>query len=152
MARTGPPAYAWDWFARQRLLWRETRTRLVATASPAAIRYRGVEGRADVMALLRADYPRDDLVRTAVDGTVAELAFLGRTDVPFASLRIRTPPRGLRWWWAALTGEDVDAATTTARPVAGERHQLSLQLLDADDLSPEELRARLHEVHEGYGR
>ena len=33
MASTGPPAYAWDWLARQRLVWRECR-RLLSTAAP----------------------------------------------------------------------------------------------------------------------
>ena len=86
MARSGPPAYAWDWFARQRLLWRETRRRLERASAPAATRYAAVETRSDVLALLRADYARDDLVRTAVHAVVAEVAFLGRTDVPFERL------------------------------------------------------------------
>jgi hypothetical protein len=25
--------------------------------------------------------------------------FLGRTDVPFERLGVRTAPRGMRWWW-----------------------------------------------------
>src|SRR5690625_696017 len=101
---TGPPAYAWDWFARQRLLWREVRSRLVATATPAATRYAPLQTRAEVLALLRVDYPRDAVVRATVDAVITHLAFLGCTDRRFSQLGVRTPPRGMRWWWTALTG------------------------------------------------
>ena len=111
MARTGPPAYAWDWFARQRLLWREARSRLAVASSPTAARYAAVDERAEVLALLRADYLRDQLVRGIVDEVVAEYAFLGRTDARFAELGLSSAPRGMRWWWTALTGEDVDRRT-----------------------------------------
>jgi hypothetical protein len=132
--RTGPPAYAWDWFARQRLLWRESRSRLAAAAAPVAVRYAAVETRTDVVPMLRADYPRDPLVREVVDRVVAELAFLGRTDVPFSALGATNPPRGMRWWWSALTGEELAGAGAPAAPVP----EPPLQLV-------------LDDVHEGYG-
>ncbi|GGI05166.1 hypothetical protein [Egicoccus halophilus] len=110
MAWSGPPAYAWDWFARQRLLWRETRSRLAVAGEPAtARRYASVETRTDVVPMLRADYPRDPLVRDVVNIVVAELAFLDRIDGRFEDLGLRNPPRGLRWWWSALTGEEPQA-------------------------------------------
>lgn len=117
MARSGPPAYAWDWFARQRLPWREVRSRLIATDVPVASRYAGVEVRAEVLALLRADYPRDETVRRTVHEVVHEVVFLGRgTEIRFADLGLRSAPRGLRWWWSALTGEEPDGAAP--RPAA----------------------------------
>jgi hypothetical protein len=137
VARSGPPAYAWDWFARQRLLWREVRTRLAAAAAPVAVRYAAVETRTDVVPMLRADYPRDPLVRETVDRVVAELAFLGRTDVPFSALGATNAPRGMRWWWSALTGEELDGGTArTHDPVPEPEPPLQLALED---------------VHEGYG-
>jgi hypothetical protein len=135
VARGGPPAYAWDWFARQRLLWREVRTRLSQAAAPAATRYHAVETRSDVLALLRADYPRDPVVREAVHTVVAEVAFLGRTEGRFSELGIRNPPRGLTWWWAALTGEDTTSPHEPAPspPIA----------------PPTQL--QLDDVHQGWG-
>ncbi|WP_052667215.1 hypothetical protein [Nitriliruptor alkaliphilus] len=105
MARSGPPAYAWDWFARQRLLWREARSRLTALASPVASRYHAVDTRAEVLALLRTDYERDPLVRNVVHGVVTDVVFLGRTSGRFADLGVPNAPRGMRWWWSVLTGE-----------------------------------------------
>jgi hypothetical protein len=116
VARTGPPAYAWDWFSRQRLLWREARARLAAQSDPVARRYAMIESRADVLAMLRADYPRDDAVRNAVNEVVATLAFGDRTDTAFAALGFHNPPRGLRWWWTALTGEDLDRLSAALPP------------------------------------
>ena len=130
MARDTPPAYAWNWFARQRLLWREVRTRLAVVAAPLAARYTTLETRPDVVAQLRVDYPAEPIVRDVVQSAVAELVFLGRTDVPFERLGVRTPPRGMRWWWTEITGERLDA--TPARPVPA--RQLTLE-----------------DVHEGYG-
>jgi hypothetical protein len=127
-----PPAYAWDWFTRQRLLWREARKRLATGPHESAPRYRQSDTRSDVVAMLRDDYPRDDAVRRAVDKVVAEYAFLGRTGVPFEELGVRTAPRGMRWWWRNLTGEDVD---TPSRPDTA-AHQMELDL---------------DEVHEGIG-
>ncbi len=143
MARSGPPAYAWDWFARQRLLWREARSRLAASGSSAATRYAAVDERSEVLALLRADYLRDEHVRHTVDAVVTELTFLGRTQVPFAALGLPSAPRGLRWWWTALTGEDPDATPAVRRQP--DPAQLSLDDL-VGDAAP-----TMDDVHEGYG-
>jgi hypothetical protein len=113
MVTGSPPAYAWDWFARQRLLWREVRSRLARSQSLASMRYRNATAKSDVMPLLQDDYAADDIVRSVVDGVVAELAFLSRTDVPFAQLGVAAPPRGMRWWWTALTGERLEAPPRT---------------------------------------
>jgi hypothetical protein len=137
VARSGPPAYAWDWFARQRLPWREVRSRLASSGSPTAARYATVETKSDVMALLRADHPRDPEVRRTVDAVVAEVVFLGRTDRTFAELGLRSAPRGMRWWWTALTGEDPDqvtsGATRTAPPAEPAAEQLHLVGPDEDE-------------------
>lgn len=135
MPQAGPPAYAWDWFARQRLLWRDARARLEQVSAPAATRYATVETRSDVLVLLRADYPRDEIVRATVDAVIAEGAFLGRIDVPFARLGLTNAPRGLRWWWTALTGEDLDRSDAMQAPPRG----------------PDPTQLSLDEVHEGYG-
>jgi hypothetical protein len=58
---------------------------------------------------------------------------------------LHNPPRGLRWWWSALTGEDVDAATP-ARRVQPSHDQLSL-----DELATLDARLAMDQVHEGYG-
>ena len=135
----GPPAYAWDWLARQRLVWREARSRIAAAPIAAATRYAAVDTRADVVAMLRTDYPRDVEVRRVVDEAVAEVAFLGRTDVAFADLGARNAPRGMRWWWTALTGEDVEGAGG-----AGQRPA-------TESARPEPAQLTLDDVHEGYG-
>ena len=135
MARSGPPAYAWDWFARQRLLWREVRSRLAASSTPAATRYAPLDTKSEVVAALRSDYGRDEVVRAVVHRVVGEVAFLSRLDVPFAALGVTNAPRGMRWWWTALTGEELDApADRGAAAQAAAGRQLTL-----DD------------VHEGYG-
>lgn len=126
-----PPAYAWDWFARQRLLWREARRRLAVGPHETAPRYRATEAKPDVLALLRADYPRDEHVRRTVLAVLSEFAFLDRTDVPFADLGARNPPRGMRWWWTAITGEELETAAV------------------ATATRPEQL--TLDDVHEGFG-
>lgn len=133
MARAGPPAYAWDWFARQRLPWREARARLVRDTTVGA-RYRAVDVRGEIISLLRADYPREERVRTVVHDVVAEVVFLGRTSGSFAELGARSAPRGLRWWWTAVTGEDLDTGAAPASARAASADQLAL-----DD------------VHTGYG-
>jgi len=181
-----PPAAAWDWVARQRLVWTEARTRVIAAASPAgpgdrkrdradapsaaaAARSRDVpdwsallapsasaaaphpasddgpaptspprrdyavlDTRAAVVAALREDYPRDPVVRRAVDDAVTELAFLGHRGGDLTALGVRTPPRGMRWWWEHLggrvggqpSGPDTDATgpapATTAVPATAE--------------------------------
>ena len=143
MARSGPPAYAWDWLARQRLPWREARARLAGRDDPIGARYRTVDDRQSVVALLRADYPAEPLVRQVVDEVVAELVFLGRTDVPFADLGLRSAPRGLRWWWTVVGGDEPDHPV---RPPAPDHRQLSL-----DDLAADDLQRAMEQVHEGYG-
>ncbi len=146
VARSGPPAHAWDWFARQRLLWREATSRLARSDLPAAHRYASVEARAEAVALLRADYPRDEAVRAIVDQVVTDLVFLGRTDRDFAQLGLHNPPRGLRWWWSALTGEDPDASPRPVRDRPAGHDQLSL-----DDLAAVDARLAMDQVHGGYG-
>ena len=168
MAASGPPAYAWDWFARQRLLWREVRSRLASGAGGTSTRYAALEDRSEVISLVRADYPHDDGVRRTVDAVVAEVAFLGRTDRPFAALGVRTAPRGMRWWWTALTGEDLDrppprgapsaspgprtgaAASRTGMPDAGAPAPAAqqLSLVDLAEVDPEHA---LDDVAGGYG-
>ena len=127
-----PPAHAWDWFARQHLLWREARQRLATPPFEGWARYRDADSKGDVLALLRADYARHDEVRRAVLGAVADLAFLGRTDVSFERLGVRNPPRGMRWWWTALTGEFLDGVERAAPPVRRAPDQLSLDGVHED--------------------
>lgn len=146
MAERGPPAYAWDWFARQKLLWREARSRLASGGSPMAGRYAAVEDRRDVLPLLRADYPHDPDVRRAVDETIAEVAFLGRVNVSFAELGVRTAPRGMRWWWTALTGEPLDGPQAARKAPTEVAEQLELGDLAVLDPAP-----ALDDVAGGYG-
>ncbi len=134
VARSGPPAYAWDWFARQRLLWREARSRLAASSAPAAARYGALDAKAEVVSALRSDYARDEVVRDVVHRVVGETAFLSRTDTTFSRLGVTNAPRGMRWWWTALTGEELDGPAARTGSPAGATAQLTL-----DD------------VHEGYG-
>jgi len=47
-------------------------------------------------------------VRRTVDAVVAEVAFLGRLDVPLHQLGVRHAPRGMRWWWCHLGGTGLD--------------------------------------------
>ncbi|MEX2487237.1 MAG: hypothetical protein WD377_06440 [Nitriliruptoraceae bacterium] len=136
MPASAPPAYAWDWFARQRLLWREARTRIAQSDSPAARRYARLETRNDTLPALRADYPDDAHVHDIVDDVVTEFVFLGRIDRSFVHLGVTNAPRGMRWWWSALTGESLDAPDTTRR--AAGAAMLAGQLT-------------LDEVLEGYG-
>lgn len=158
---TSPPAYAWDWFRRQRLLWREVRARLAAGDGPTAVRYAALEERGETVASVRADYPHDEVVRSTVEAVIADLAFLGRTDRPFTALGARTAPRGMRWWWTALTGEQLDrpspgrTGTAPARTgagaggagaVPGAPQQLSL--VDLAEVDPDHA---LDDVAEGYG-
>jgi len=166
---TAPPAYAWDWFGRQRLLWREVRGRLsaagrsapattpspatsdvpdwagrrldggrTAASGPTAERperdYAALDTRADLVAALREDYPREVRVRDTVDAVVAELAFLGRCGGELSALGMSTPPRGLRWWWAHLGGWQTSSGPASADP---------------DDTVPVQL--RLVDVQAGYG-
>jgi hypothetical protein len=115
---TRPPAHAWDWFSRQRLLWRTAQGRLAAaSAAPrVAARYGQVVDKPDVLPLLLDDYQHDAVVRDVVHDVIAELVFLGKTDGPFADLGARNAPRGMRWWWTAITGEQVDAPIKAPAP------------------------------------
>jgi len=122
-----PPAYAWDWFFRQRLLWREARRRLVRSASVSAGRYGHVEDKADVAPLLRADYTEDEVVRDTVQRVIGEMVFLGRLDDDFDDLGARNAPRGMRWWWTELTGRAAGAPSTPA-PVAPDREVVQPQM------------------------
>ena len=159
MTLDAPPAHAWDWLARQRLVWHEIRRGLIAAGygsgygagpvaplskrpadgrigdvpdwsadhpdlllgSTAAHRaststgdgtgkrdYVALDTRAGCIAALRSDYPQDTTLRATVDAVVADIAFLGRLDVPLHELGVRTAPRGMRWWWTHLTGRDSD--------------------------------------------
>jgi hypothetical protein len=170
-----PPAYAWDWVARQRVVWQEIRRRLIVSDTPtsASVRpgdvpdwsadhpdlttvrpapandasgtrsamvhdYRALGTRAEVVAALRHDYPIDPHVRATVDAVVAEVAFLGRLDVPLTELGVRSAPRGMRWWWSQLTGLRSDPAPSDARAVSEPPSSVPLQL-------------RLVDVLAGYG-
>lgn len=139
---TRPPAWAWDWFSRQRLTWRTARDRLAAADAPAADRYRRLLDKPDVLPALREDYPTDAVVRDVVDGVVAELVFLGRTDGAFEDLGARNAPRGMRWWWEAITGREAQAPTRPEPPA----RQLAL---DAVTRAADE--ADLDRILTGYG-
>lgn len=121
-ASSGPPAYAWDWVSRQRLVWREVRARLARSGEPLGRRYTMVSAKPDVLPLLRADYPIDAVVADTVRTVIAEQVFLGRIDRSFNSLGITSAPRGLRWWWQELTGEQVGALPPVA-PAPGASHE-----------------------------
>jgi len=173
MAVDSPPAYAWDWLARQRVAWREIQRRLVherspvrRSTSPAASRpgdvpdwsadhpdllrssptvpvpvepgrtdrdYHALDTRAEVIAALQADYVGDELLRGTVDAVVAEIAFLGRLDVPLHALGVRSAPRGMRWWWCHLGGTGVDDGRSVTEP--GDEHLSTMPVqLDLGDV------------------
>jgi hypothetical protein len=146
MVTASPPGYAWDWIARQRLLWRAARSRLAASNGPEGPRYRTVIDRGDVLACLRADYLGVPAVRETLHAVIAEVAFGGRTDVPFAQVGFRTAPRGLRWWWTAVTGEVLDRPRAAAADERSGPRQLTLPELAELDPQP-----ALDDVAEGYG-
>lgn len=140
-----PPRHAWDWFARQHRLWRAVRADLADHDEPLASRYGLVEARDDVMGRLRRDYTLDPVVVEVVHRHVDSEVFLGRADRGLDALGIRNAPRGLRWWWSAVTG----LPDTTGRPTARHRdRQLSLDL-DARRGGDEQL--ALDEVRYGWG-
>lgn len=133
---TSPPGYAWDWLARQRLVWVEAARRLAeatmlsrgphpdvpdwsslvvddgarqATSSGTTDVPRDwstLGTRADVVAALRTDYPVDAAVRAATDRAVTNIAFLSRLDVALGARGVRSVPRGMRWWWTHLGGAE----------------------------------------------
>jgi hypothetical protein len=146
MAAASPPGYAWDWIARQRLVWREARSRLAVRGGPEGARYQAVVDRSDVLSHLRADYPSVPAVREQLHAVIAEVAFGGRTGVPFAQVGFRTAPRGLRWWWTAVTGEQLDRPKPAAPDQDAGPRQLTLPELAELDPQP-----ALDDVAEGYG-
>lgn len=137
-----PPRYAWDWFARQQRLWRAVRRDLAGLADPLGRRYALVEARDDVMDRLRHDYPIDAVVVEVVHRHVDAAVFLGRADRGLDALGIRNAPRGLRWWWSAITGLPDPGRRV---PTRGGR-QLSLDV----GVAPDESAAR-DEVRYGWG-
>ena len=125
-----PPGYAWDWVARQRLVWREARSRLARQAEPVGGRYAVVSAKPDVVPLLRRDYPDDPAVARVLREVVAEIVFLGRTDRSFDELNVTNAPRGLRWWWRELTGEDVGTPPPPSAGTPSDRVPTQLDLED----------------------
>lgn len=106
-----------------------------AGASAATERdYGALDTRAEFVAALREGYCDDERVRDTVDSVVIELAFLGRRGGALDQLGLRTPPRGLRWWWTHLGGADAAASAVTD---------------DTNDDVPVQL--RLVDVQAGYG-
>jgi len=100
--------------------------------------YRLLETRAEVIAALRVDYGTDADLRGTVDAVIAEVAFLGRLDVPLHELGVRSAPRGMRWWWSHLGGTGPADGRSTAED--GDEHGATL---------PTQL--RLMDVLAGYG-
>lgn len=139
-----PPRHAWDWFARQRLLWRGVRKDLAGQQPPVGPRYRLVDARTDVVDHLRRDYPVDEVVREVVHAHINSEVFLGHAHRGLEGLGIRNAPRGMRWWWATITGAKMPAApapTAHAPP----RRQLAL------DLSRGDPQRAIDDVRTGWG-
>ena len=61
MVKSGPPAYAWDWLARQRIVWQECRRRLLAADPDGSNRVTATGSGGDVPDWA-ADHP--DVVRS----------------------------------------------------------------------------------------
>lgn len=148
MVAASPPGYAWDWIARQRLVWREARSRLAASDGPEGARYQAVIDRSDVLAGLRDDYLSDANVRELLHTVIAEVAFGGRTHVPFTQVGFRTAPRGLRWWWTAVTGEVLDRPRGRSDTEGDRAGPQQLTLPELAELDPQ---PALDDVAEGYG-
>ena len=141
-APASPPRHAWDWFARQRLLWRGVHKDLAAQDPPVGPRYALVDARTDVVGHLRSDYPVDEVVRAVVHDHINNDVFLGHAHRGLEGLGIRNAPRGMRWWWATITGAEVPGATPT--PTA-RRRQLAL------DVSRVDPQRAIDDVHTGWG-
>ncbi len=177
-----PPAYAWDWLTRQRVVWTEIVRRLAPPAAPTGPHpqvpdwsdlldrppgagdehgtrdWSTLRTRTEVFAALRADYATDPRVRAATDGAVADLAFLGRLDVPLTARGVGAAPRGMRWWWDHLGGAGADAdarpdlrpASPASRARSAARGRSEARTEPATSpTSP--LQLRLVDVQAGYG-
>jgi len=70
--------------------------------------------------------------------------FLGHAHRGLEGLGIRNAPRGMRWWWATITGADMPAPVAT-RPGVTRRRQLAL------DLSRLDTQQAIDDVHSGWG-
>ncbi len=143
-APASPPRHAWDWFARQRLLWRGVQKDLATQDAPVGPRYRLVDARTDVVDHLRRDYPVDEVVRDIVHARINSEVFLGHAHRGLEGLGIRNAPRGLRWWWATITGAAMPTASVPAADAA-QRRQLAL------DLSRLDTQQAIDDVHTGWG-
>lgn len=175
---TDPPAYAWDWFARQRPVWTEVARRLAAASATArgphqdvpdwsdllgatdAIGPRSSErpsrdwrklgGRADFIAALRDEYPSDPEVRSITEAVVIEFAFLGHLGTSLMARGVLAPPRGMRWWWEHLGG-----AVATSSPARAVTHRParvpSASRRDSESLAPLPVQLRFVDVLVGYG-
>lgn len=163
-----PPGYAWDWLARQRLVWRDAARRLAARTSDGphpdvpdwsdllgvppdgsadAARARDwstLRTRSEVIAAMRADYPHDPRVREATDAAVVDLAFLGRLDVPLDARGATAAPRGMRWWWDHVGG-------ATAAGAGGGTGAASASAGRSEAVAEPPLQLRLVDVLSGYG-
>lgn len=151
MAAT-PPRHAWAWFARQHLLWRHVRRDLAKAADPVGSRYLLVEDRDDVLERLRRDYPVDDEVAATLHRRLDADIFLGRADRGLEALGIRNAPRGLRWWWSAITGRPTSSIDLAVRR---DRRQLQLDVgaASGDGLATGggDAQLALDEVRYGWG-
>lgn len=176
--RTTPPAYAWDWFARQRPVWTEVARRLAAPPAPALgphpdvpdwsdlvtrsepepphrspRGWRTLDTRTEFVAVLRAAYDTDPEVREVTDAVVTELAFLGRLGTPLAERGVLAPPRGMRWWWDHLGGVAGTAPTSPRDRGEGPRRPAVPSGRRSESETPAQLpvQLRLVDVLAGYG-
>jgi hypothetical protein len=109
--------------------------------------YRPLDTRAEVIAALRVDYPRDARLRGLVDEVVSGVAFLGRPDVPLSERGVRSAPRGMRWWWSHLSGQPLDAESGGTQAADGP----SASTAGTEHRSHVPLQLRLVDVLAGYG-